>query len=323
MDERRVHAQPRLRNRRAAHARWVARRGSIDTQHLKVFLQVVDAGSVQGAARKLGLSRSSLRRSIDALEAEVGAPLLHRDPMGVRLTPAGLVLVEQGRAVVESARGLVANARTAEREAWGTIRVVEPVGLPHELHVSALLAAHAALPRQRLVIRQVEDPLANLGEPFELMLHEGPAPDRNAWFSCVILRTHLRLVASREYLERRGTPRGVADLAEHETLGWSRPGHPASRWPLLAGGTIEVTPWITSADPQLLATVAARGGGLLLVPHMPFFDESADPFQTVLEDEVGAELVFRVTTPFPHRADGRTRETLSLILAQLEGLPRE
>lgn len=296
----------------------------MDTENLKVFLQIVEVGSVQGAARKLGLSRSALRRSVDELESEIGTPLFHRDPTGVRLTPAGAVALEQGKALLASTNELVADARAAEREVWGTIRVIEPVGLPLALHVNAILAAHLALPRQRLVIRQVENPLDNLDEPFELMLHEGPAPDRNAWFSCVILRASLRLVASRDYLERRGTPDSVAELAGHETLGWSRPGHPPGRWPLLAGGAVEVTPWLSSADPQLLASVAARGGGILLVPRLPFFDEAEpDPFETVLVDEVGTEMVFRVTTPFPHRSDARTRETLGLILAQLEGLPRD
>lgn len=296
----------------------------MDTENLKVFTSVVDAGSVQGAARALGLSRSSVRRCLDALETEVGLPLLHRDPGGVRLTPAGAVVHEQGRAVVASAHALLANARAAEREAWGTFRVVEPVGLPLSLHVHALLAGHQALPRQRLVIRHVENPLSELHQPFELMLHEGPPPDRNAWFSRVILRANLRLVASRDYLERRGTPRAVADLSDHETLGWNRPGHPAEQWPLLAGGAVAVNPWIVSSDPQLLATLAARGGGILLVPRMPYFDEAEeDPFVTVLEDEVGAELIFRATTPFPHLADARTREALGLIHAQLEALPHD
>lgn len=294
----------------------------MDTENLKAFLHIVDAGSFQGAARSLGRSRSSLRRSMDELEAEVGAPLLHRDPTGVRLTPAGHVALAQGRALVEGARGLVADARAAEREAWGLIRVIEPVGLPLALHVRVLLAVHEALPRQRLVVRQVENPLSALGEPFELIVHEGPVPDRNAWFSRVILRTTLRPVASRSYLEQRGAPTCAADLASHDLLGWSRPGHPPGQWPLLAGGSLEVTPWLSSADPQLLATVAGQGGGIALLPNMPFFDD-APPLDEVLADEIGVELVMRITTPFPHHADARTRETLSLIVSHLEELPKD
>ena len=296
----------------------------MDTENLKAFIQIVESASVQGAARKLGLSRSALRRSLDQLEAEVGAPLLHRDSTGVRLTPAGVVTLEQGRALLASADGLLANARAAQREAWGTLRVVEPIGIPLAMQVNTLLASHMALPKQRIVIRHVEDPLSELGEPFELMLHEGPGPDRNAWFSRVILRTSLRPVASRAYLDRRGTPKSAAELVEHDTLCWCRPGQSAGEWPLLAGGTVEVKPWLVTTDAHLLASVAAQGGGILLIARMPFFgDPGSDPFETVLADEVGTELVFRVTTPFPHRADPRTRDTLEMILAQLEGLPQD
>ncbi len=296
----------------------------MDTKHLHVFIQVVEAGSVQGASRKLGMPRSAVRRSIDELEAEVGAALLHRDPSGVRLTPAGLVILEDGKLLLASAHNLVNSGRSAQREAWGTLRVIEPVGMPLSIHVHALLATHLAFPKQRLVIRHVENPLSNLNEPFELLLHDGPAPDRNAWYSCVILRAPMRVVATRAYLEQRGTPTTLADLANHDILGWSRPGHPAEQWPLLAGGTVDVAPWLSTSDAHLLATVAARGGGLLLVPRMSFFDDGeVDPFETVLEDVVGAELVFRVTTPFPHRADARTRGALETILAQLAELPQD
>ncbi len=85
-----------------------------------------------------------------------------------------------------------------------------------------------------------------------------------------------------------------------------------------------MTPWLVTSDANLVANVAAKGGGILLIPRMPFFDDNEpDPFETVLGDEVGTELVFRVTTPFPHRADARTRETLEMILAQLDGLPQD
>lgn len=296
----------------------------MDLENLKQFVRMVDVGSVQGAARQLGVSRSVLRRGLDELEAEVGAPLVHRDPSGVRLTAAGVVTLEHARHLLDAARSLLDEARAAEREAWGLVRVIEPVGLPLAAQATAILAARAAMPNQRLVVHHVENPLADLSRPFELMLHEGPAPDRNTWFSRVIMRVRLVLLASSEYLARRGTPTSVAELAGHEALGWNRPGHPAGEWPLLAGGTVTATPWFSSSDPQLLITLAERGGGILLAPRALFQDQSAgEALQPLLEDEVGAELVFRATTPFPARADPRTRDTVALIMSQLEALPSD
>ena len=293
----------------------------MDSDNLKIFLRIVEIGSVSGAALQLGRPRTAIRRIIDVLEAELGAPLLHRGPSGVRLTSAGSVLAQRGASVIASTRAMMEEARAASSQATGVLRVIEPIGLPLALHVKIILAAHLALPDQRLEVRHLEDPLDGLGDPFEVMLHEGPAPDRNAWFSRVVLRVPLQAVASRGYIARHGAPTTVADLERHETLGWRRPGHPEDEWPLLAGGVVKLRPWLSSADPHLLATVASHGGGILLAPPMPFFEEDgAPPLQPLLEDQVGGELVFRVTTPFPSQADARTRDTLRLLLAHIEGL---
>ena len=291
----------------------------MDTEKLKVFLQIVESGSIQGAARTLGATRSSVRRTLGELEAETGAALLHRDPVGVRLTAAGAVLLERGRPLLESSRALLADVRAASGEATGTLRILEPVGLPMAVHAQLLGALHLALPNQRLVIRHVEDPLTHTNESFELIIHEGEPPDRSTWFSRILQQTPLRLAASRAYLERRGRPRDVAELAGHETLGWKRPGQSADAWPLLAGGTVTVSPWVTSTDPQLLGTLAAEGGGIMLAPRTPLFDApGAEPLVPLLEDQVGTEIVLRVSTPFPIRSDARARDTLRVLLAQLQ-----
>lgn len=296
----------------------------MDTEKLKVLLQVADSGSIQGAARLLGATRSSVRRGLDDLEAEVGVPLMHRDASGVRLTAAGAVLVEQGRSLLEASRTLLSNARAASGEASGVIRIFEPVGLPLAMHVRILLATHLALPNLRLEVRHLENPMAHIQEPFELMLHEGPAPELGTWFSRVVLRAPLGLVAARSYVQRRGLPRDAAELSNHETLGWERPGVAADEWPLLAGGTAKIRPWLASADPQLLRSVAAEGGGIFLGPRVPLFDEpAAEPMEGILTDQVGGELVFRVSTPFPTRGDSRTRDTVAMLMAHLEDLPKD
>ncbi len=297
---------------------------TVDTEALRVLLQVAESGSVQGAARVLGVTRSSLRRSLDALEAELGVPVLHRDASGIRLTAAGAVVVEQGRSLLEASRTLVSNARAASGEATGVIRVFEPVGLPLSMHVRILLATHLALPNLNLEVRHLENPMAHIQEPFELMLHEGPAPELGTWFSRVVLRVPLGLAAARSYLQKRGLPRDPAELLAHETLGWKRPGVAADEWPLLAGGTVKVRPWLTSTDPQLLMSVAAEGGGIFLGPRVPLFDEpGSEPMESILTDQVGGEIVFRVSTPFPTRGDSRTRDTVAMLISHLEDLPKD
>lgn len=250
-------------------------------------------------------------------------PLLHRDAVGVRLTAAGSVVVEKGRSVLERSQALLMDARAAAEHATGILRVIEPLGMPLGAHVQILMATRSAMPKLRIVARHVEDPLAHLREPCELMLHEGAAPEKGTWFSRVLVRQRLRVLASPAYLRTRA-PLCLADLADHDILGWKRPTQPVDSWPLLAGGTLKVSPWFVSPDFMLMRTLAASGGGLLLAPLSPFFNEDdAEQLVPVLEDHVGSDHLFRASSPNPTQADSRTRAVLEQIQKLLEGFPED
>lgn len=293
----------------------------MDIDKLHVLLQVVDCGSLQRAARQHGLSRSLVRRRIEALEREVGAPLILRSATGVTLTAAGAVVVERGRSLVASAQELMGDALVAARRARGVLRIFEPLGLPVMARVAGMMATRGALADLRLVVRQVEDPLAHIEEPFELMVHEGLPPAAADLYSRVVLRVAVRLFASPGYLEARGVPESVSDLERHEILSWLRPGEDPSQLPLLDGGKATTEPWLATPDLALLKGIAGEGGGIVLAPDAPFLVDPWTPeLVKVLEDTVGKELVVRVTTPQPARADARTRGALAQLHATLDSL---
>ncbi|MFO0755280.1 MAG: LysR family transcriptional regulator [Byssovorax sp.] len=293
----------------------------MDHEDLRMLLLAVDCGSIQAAARQLGIARSLLRRRIDALESEVGAPLLHRSAGGVHLTAAGGIVIAHARGLVEGTRAMLAEARAAEGEATGTIRSFEPIGMPLQMRVSTLLMTHSAVPKLRFVARQVEDPLAHIDEPCELIFHEGDAPG-GTWYSRVVRRLPIRVLASTSYLRARGTPQHLTDLAGHDILGWARPRHRADAWPLLTGGVVEVSPWLVSPDLFLIQNIAAGGGGLMFGPHVPFLPEPpVDALVPVLEGLVGDEILMRVSTPHRAQADPRTRRTIEQIQKLLDSVP--
>lgn len=288
---------------------------------LQVLLHVVDKGSVQGAARHLGVARSLLRRRLDSLEAEVGVPLLYLDAEGARLTPAGLVVTEQGRALLAKTQTLLNDARAASYEAVGCIRVFEPIGLPAELRAEGILATHRATPKLRHIIRQVEDPVTHMDEPCELVLHFGEPPDKASWFSRILLRQPMRALAAPSYLAAHGTPSCAADLAQHQLLAWQIARQRADLWPLRGGGTVSVDPWIVSPDGMLLLTLTRLGGGVLLAPYSPVIKLlPGRPIVPVI-DEIEGELVLRASSPMPARADARTRETLDYMHQLLARFP--
>ena len=73
----------------------------LDLRHLRQFLAVCDAGGVQGAAARVGVTTAAVSKSIIAIERELGVRLFERLPSGVRLTPAGAHMLMQSREVLD------------------------------------------------------------------------------------------------------------------------------------------------------------------------------------------------------------------------------
>jgi len=80
--------------------------------HYRTLLAVLDAGSLSGAARRLGLSQPTAGRHIEQLEADLGLPLFTRSPTGLRPTDFALALRRH-------AEGMAAAAGAAARDASG------------------------------------------------------------------------------------------------------------------------------------------------------------------------------------------------------------
>jgi LysR family transcriptional regulator, regulator of abg operon len=67
--------------------------------HLRDFVEIVEAGSLRAAARQRGVSQPVLTKTLRALESDVGARLLHRTAKGIMLTPSGRALLVRAKAV--------------------------------------------------------------------------------------------------------------------------------------------------------------------------------------------------------------------------------
>lgn len=66
-------------------------------QRIEQFIAVVDAGSIRGAARRLGVSQPALTRALQQLEEELGVQLMQRSVRGASLTAAGSAFLARAR----------------------------------------------------------------------------------------------------------------------------------------------------------------------------------------------------------------------------------
>ncbi len=71
---------------------------------LRYFVAIADAGSLTAAAAAISIAQPALTRQLRELEADLGVPLFHRMPRGVRLTQAGVTLYEAAQRILGEAQ---------------------------------------------------------------------------------------------------------------------------------------------------------------------------------------------------------------------------
>lgn len=93
----------------------------METRFLETFLTVVQHGSLAEASRRLGVTPAAIAQRIQALEIEVGLPLLARSGRRVKPTEAGVAILEKSRRVLAEVRQLKSLAH--DDQAFGELRL--------------------------------------------------------------------------------------------------------------------------------------------------------------------------------------------------------
>ncbi len=187
---------------------------------LAVFAEVVDAGSMSGAARRLGMSPSAVSQTIRALETTGGVTLLHRSTRKLALTEAGERYYPHCRRLLEAARAAAQSLQTARDAPTGELRVSAPVGFAaHIAPALAPLLAEAPQLRLRLL---VDDAMIDLIDArIDVAIRIGRLAD-SSWVARRLCDFETILCASPAYLARAGTPATPQQLPAHQWLAFGR-----------------------------------------------------------------------------------------------------
>ena len=184
---------------------------------LRAFVAVAEQSSFAEAARRLGMSSTAVSRAVQALEQSLGATLLRRTTRSVGLTPEGAAYLERCRQALNDLDDADRALRGEDAEPRGPLLVTAPVvfGRMHILPViNELLRRHSALRAQLWlndrVVRLVE-------EGIDVAVRIADLPD-SALLAVRIAEVRRTLVASPEYLRRRGEPSEVAQLYDHDII---------------------------------------------------------------------------------------------------------
>lgn len=262
-------------------------------ERLGEFAAVVAKGSISAAARSLGLPRATLSRRLSGLEEELGVRLLHRTSRRMVLTPAGEELHRRARRLVADADEAWAAVRRLDDVPRGLLRVSGTTAFLNQLVVAFL----EEFPEVQVEVRSTTRHVDLVGEGVDVALRFGEVRDPNLIVRKVAAGRR-RVVGAPAYLERHGTPSSAHDLAHHTCLlGFGGAFGPERRWPLVAGGDVEVGGRLAANDIGVLAAAARAGIGLALLPDAAVADsvrsgELVVVLDGVVEADASVNLVY-------------------------------
>jgi DNA-binding transcriptional LysR family regulator len=234
----------------------------------EAFVAVVNLGSLQKAAVRLGVSSATVSRRLTDLEAELGVRLVERTTRSLRVTELGGVFHDQ------CSRGLDALADARDRLASnesrvaGTVRISAPPNLG-PLLLDAIAQVRAEHPGVQVILIETERRLDQRNDDIDLFVRGGPVTDDRLVARSLGTYPHL-LVSSKAYVARAGAPATPQDLEAHQILAFGG-GRRFSGWDLIPtrGGSpvhVNLRPALSSNDYATIAQAVRSGMGIAELP---------------------------------------------------------
>ncbi len=259
---------------------------------MQVFVRVAALGGFSAAARALGMSPAMATKHVDALEDRLGTRLFFRSTRKLTLTDAGqrhLQATERILAEIEEAEAAAAEDVIEPR---GVLRINAPLVFGLRQVMPALAEFSALYPALTIDIALTDRFVDLIDEGWDIAIRLGNLRD-----SSLIARSlapiRVALCASPAYLAARGTPKTIADLADHNCLGYTLPTPAnAGRWLFGEDRSIAapVRGTLIANNGDALRAAAVAGQGLI---YQPTF---------ILADDIraGRLVPLSLDVPLPH-----------------------
>ena len=186
-------------------------------QGLLSFIEIADAGSLAGAARRLGVTPAAVSKNLARLEEQLGVRLVQRSTRTLRLTPEGAGFLDKARFALRALDDAVAEVSHAAGEPVGTVRISVGSSFGRHWVLPALPALVQRHPQLAVEVDLDNRPVDLVARGYDIGIRGGAVPNSDfvARRAC---RLPLVLVASPAYLKRAGVPRTPADLAAHRCI---------------------------------------------------------------------------------------------------------
>ena len=236
---------------------------------MRVFVRAASAGSLSAAGRHLGMSPAMATKHVNALEARLGVKLFHRTTRRLSLTEAGSNYLEACQRILPEIDEAEAAATSQRIKASGLLRMNVPLSFGTRF-IAPLIPAFSHLhPEVRVELGLSDANLDLIDGNWDLAIRIGrladsPLQTRQLGDSC------MQVCAAPGYLDQRGVPRTVGELAQHNCLSYTLSAmQDSSQWTFGEQGDVRVpiNGDLLANNGDALLAAAVAGQGIIYQPH--------------------------------------------------------
>lgn len=239
----------------------------MDFAGLTLLVDILEAGNLSHAARKLKMSRANVSYHLQRLEKEVGVQLVRRSTRRIEATEVGLILYERGCAIRDELAAAKEAVATLGRGLHGSVRVSVPTGFGQLVMTDWLLEFKQLYPDIRLQLlfeNRVDDLLKEEVDVAVRVMQEPP----EALVARELAQVRYVACASTAFAQRMGLPQQLGDLSQLPVITSTVVGR-SLKLTAYQGESrheIELTPTLASENFEFLRKTILAGLGVGIVP---------------------------------------------------------
>lgn len=291
-------------------------------ESLRVFVRVVELGSITAGGRDMRLSPAASSARIRDLEERFGVRLLNRTTRTLTPTEIGRVLYDNARRVLATLDEAEAAVATASGTPQGIVRVVAPLVVGRRLVAPLVPRFVAENPEVQVRLRLSDRAVNMVEEGIDVAFYLGH-PEESALIRRKIGPCPRVLVAAPAYLAARGTPTAPEDLKAHTCLLLRFPRSPEYYWVLdTPSGPVKlmVAGGFDTDDGSVLTDWALAGAGIANRPRYEVADDlAAGRLVELLPETPPLPVEFGVLTPHREFLDPKVRLFVDFAVKALKG----
>ena len=234
----------------------------MDLNLLSSFVVVAETSNFSAAAKKLGVMRSSVSRSVATLEQKLGVQLFSRTTRKVSMTSAGRALYGKVVPHVTSLKDAMGALPEREKLPSGTLRITAPLDIGALLLPGVLGTFALRYPSVQLDMRLSNRNVDLVGDGFDAALRVlRPRHGDSPLVARKLSDIEMNVFANPTYLARAGTPRSIEDAVKHVWVAFTQWKFTGTLAPLA-----KVKPRWLGDDVAFVANAVVAGVGLGLLP---------------------------------------------------------